>query len=180
GLPNDSSVAFLPQAVRTLPVRFAEGESESQEIVFQTGTTAGTITLTLSAGAYSEQQTVLIPPAPPGIASAKAARAASSAQVEITGYDNTRSAGQLSFTFYDRNGVAVPPGAIKVDASAAFGRHFESSDVGGSFLLQAIFPVAGSIDLLDAVQVELTNSSGVARTARLRLQPEDERLLRPG
>ena len=87
-------------------------------------------------------------------------------EVRIIGFDNVRSAGPLSFTFYDRAGVAIPPGGIRADGSADFGKYFQQSDSGGSFLLKAAFPVSGDVSLVDAVEVELTNSQGSTRSFR--------------
>jgi hypothetical protein len=73
----------------------------------------------------------------------------------------------MTFTFFDQSGVSLPPGAITVDASAALGQFFASSDLGGVFSLHAFFPVNGNPAQVGAVEVKMTNSAGTAQTARL-------------
>lgn len=169
GLPDDSAVAFLPQAVRALPVRFAEGESESQEIVFQTGTTAGRITLKVALGPYSEERSIRVSPEPVALSSARAASSPAAAEVVFTGFDTTRSVSKVSFTFYLKNGQAASPGRIDADVATPFAGYFKSV-TGGTFTLRANFPVSGTFSELDGVEVEFTNSAGTTRTGRLRFE----------
>ncbi len=169
GLPNDSSVAFLPQAVRTLPVRFAEGESESQEIVFQTGTTAGSITLTAVLGPYVEERAVRILPEPVVLSAARASSSSAMAEVVLTGFDTTRTVSRISFTFYLKNGQAASPGRIDADVAAPFTDYYKSVS-GSTFSLRANFPVSGTFTELDGVEVEVANSAGSSRTGRLRFE----------
>jgi len=74
----------------------------------------------------------------------------------------------VSFTFFDRSGSTIPSGAIQTDASADFRAYFERSEVGGVFSLRAVFPVTGSPDQIDGVEVEMPNSVATARSARVR------------
>lgn len=169
GLPNDPAVAFLPQAVRMLPVQFAEGESESQEIVFQTGTTAGLITLKVALGPYSEERSIRVNPEPVALSSARAAFSSAAAEVLFTGFDTTRSVSKVSFTFYLKSGQAASPGRIDADVAAPFAGYFKSV-TGGAFTLRANFPVSGTFSELDGVEVEFINSAGTTRTGRLRFE----------
>ena len=59
------------------------------------------------------------------------ARQTSGVSVNVTGFDNTRTAGMLSFTFYDSAGNVIAPGAIGYDSKAAFSSYFAGSDDGG-------------------------------------------------
>ena len=111
-----------------------------------------------------------IPPARVGITRSAGLRGASSAQLEITGFDNTRSAGQIAFVFYDRAGAAVPPGTIHVDAKPAFQNYFGAAGAAGTFLFKAVFPVTGDATQLASVEVEVSNSEGVASTGRVPFQ----------
>lgn len=169
GLPDDPAVAFLPQAVRSLAVRFAEGESESQEIAFQTGTTAGRITLRVQLGPNSDERSIRVSPEPVVLSSARAAFASAAAEVVFTGFDTTRSVSKVSFTFYLKNGQAASPGRIDADVAAPFAGYFKSV-TGGAFMLRANFPVSGTASELDGVEVEITNSAGTGRTGRLRFE----------
>jgi hypothetical protein len=87
-------------------------------------------------------------------------------EVKVTGLDNSRSVGKLTFTFYDRNNKAVSPGAIEVDAAELFRRYFAEGS--GAFVLRANFPITGPTEQLESVETELTNSSGTVRTGRIR------------
>jgi hypothetical protein len=133
---------------------------------FQTGTTAGTLVFTVQLGGVTAQQTITILPASVGIASVQGVRSAAGVQVQVTGFDNTHSAGVLTFTFFDAAGNTVAPGAIRADATASFASYFQNSGLGGSFLLTAIFPVTGNPSQVGAFQVQIANSVGTAQTAR--------------
>jgi hypothetical protein len=134
---------------------------------FQTGTTAGTINFSLTDSAT--QQTITLPavtiqPAKVQIETSTAVRSSPNLILTITGYDNTYSAGQLSFTFYDVNGTNITPNAIQVDATSAFQQYFFSSSntAGGAFSLQVTFPVTGDVTQIGSVTANITNSAGQA------------------
>ena len=96
---------------------------------------------------------------------AQALRSPGSVEVDLTGFDNTRSAGVLSFTFYDASGNAIAPGAIRADSTAGFASYFQGA-TGGTFLLKAVFPVNGDPNQVKSFDAAVTNSSGTATTAR--------------
>lgn len=173
GASPDPAVVFA-SGVRAAPFSIEVGDSaarfgEKSYAEFQTGSTAGTITMVLELEGYGGERSVVIPPSPVGISSARAWRGGNTLDVEVAGFDNTRSASRLAFTFYDRNGTAVPPGAVRVDATADFLRYFEGADLGGLFALRARFPVMGDAAAIGAVEVEIANGSGAARSGRIRL-----------
>ncbi len=132
------------------------------DIDFQTGSTAGAIVITVVLGPYTEQASVQLAPQPIQIDSARGVRTASTIELSLGGFDNTRTAGQLAFTFRDRNGQALGAGAIRADAASAFQRHFETANAGGLFFLRAVFPVAGAVAQIDSVDVEMPNTAGTA------------------
>lgn len=132
---------------------------------FQTGTTAGTINFTLTDSATLQTMTlpaITIQPAKVQIETATAVRSDPNLIVTITGYDNTYSAGQLSFTFYDLSGNNLTPNAIQVNAATAFKDYFFSSSntAGGAFSLQVTFPVTGDVTQVGSVTANITNSAG--------------------
>jgi hypothetical protein len=131
---------------------------------FQTGTTAGALTITATLGGNSDQQAIAILPAVVGVAAAEGVRSAGTVEVDLTGFDNTRSAGALSFTFYDAGGNAIAP-AIQTDGSATFASYFQNA-AGGTFELKAVFPVVGDTSQIKAFQAVVTNSAGTAATTR--------------
>ena len=173
GLDGDPAITFASGS-RLAAFSVEEGDTEVRfgahpYLDFQTGSTAGTVVFTLDAPGFRERATVAIAPAPAAATSARASRAASSVEVVITGLDNTRTASQVTFTFYGKNGVTLPPGAIPVDCAPVFRQYFDKSGLGGVFLLRAVFPVSGDAGQIESVEAEITNSAGTGRTARLPL-----------
>jgi hypothetical protein len=132
-------------------------------IAFQTGTTAGTLTVTVQLGTTTVQQSVTILPAIVGVTAAQGVRSAGTVEVDLTGFDNTRTAGALQFTFYDTagNAVAAP---IQANGSSVFAAYFQNS-AGGTFELKAVFPVLGDTSQITAFQAVVTNSAGPATTS---------------
>jgi len=165
----------INQAATDPAIVFASGGSTATFVVspgdtqaaipFQTGTTAGTLTFTVQLGAATDRQSLTIAPAAAGITAVQGLRASGSIAVRVTGFDNTRSLGQLAFTFYDPGGAAIAPGAIRTDSSQAFAAFFQTSDAGGVFLLSAVFPVTGNTSGIASFDVALTNSAGTSKTS---------------
>jgi hypothetical protein len=179
------TIAFLPAAAISVStadpaIAFASGGQSAAFTVapgdtqghfgtgltlpFQTGTTAGTLTIAVQLGTNSDRQTVTILPAVVGVTAAQGVRSAGTVEVDVTGYDNTRSAGALSFTFFDAAGNALGP-AIQADGSAGFTSYFRNA-AGGTFDLKAVFPVTGDTSLIRAFQAVVTNSAGASTATR--------------
>jgi Abnormal spindle-like microcephaly-assoc'd, ASPM-SPD-2-Hydin len=159
GIATDPAVLFLQGSLNTVPVYFTQGAesgtvNNQTAIGFQTGTTAGTLTFTLCTMAASPcsaadtlaTQSYTIAPQVVQIATVAAVTDDPNLVVTLTGYDNTYSAGKLTFTFYDSNGKNLTPGGIAVDATSEFSQYFFSSGngYGGAFAMQASFPVSGT------------------------------------
>lgn len=159
----DPAVAFASGG-RSVAFTVSPGDTQLVSVPFQAGTTAGTIVFTATLGSASAQQSVTIAPAVVALSSATALRASGALTVEITGFDNTRSAGSLAFTFYDGAGNAIPPSPIQ--ASADFTDFFQTSGLGGLFLLKAVFPVNGDPAQVAAFEVQMTNAAGSSSTGR--------------
>jgi hypothetical protein len=140
--------------------------------MFQTGTTAGAITFTLSGAQISGDATttVAIPPAPISIDTAAASnQRLGELDIEITGFDNTRSAGSMSFTFFDAKGNPIGS-AINADFASAFKNYFTAAQSGSAFLMRVSFPVQGDQKQVSKVQVTLSNSAGPTQTGPLTFQ----------
>ena len=139
-------------------------------IAFQTGTTAGTITFTLAlTNEATQQATMTIPPSPVNLDedTFSAIRLFGSLNVSFGGFDNTYSASQLAFTFYDTSGLALPQGAIDVNAASAFHTYFSTTQAGGTFQVLAEFPVTGSTTLIGSVTAQITNSLGTSTAVQI-------------
>jgi hypothetical protein len=177
GVSDDPTIAFInadgtssASAAFTVVVGASEGRfAGGPSVSFGTGTTAGTLVFTVTLGAQTAQTTVTIPRALIGIDAAVAARNVACAptllyctttnvQLQINGWDNTRSASQLVFTFFNSSGVKIPPSPIIVDGTAAFQSYFSGSDLGGVFGLSAFFPVNGDSNQVVAALVQIFNS----------------------
>jgi hypothetical protein len=175
--PDDPAIMFVSTGSRHLTFQVAEGDttasfgtSSQKDVVFQTGTTAGTITMTVQLADYTEKSTIVIAPAAVTLDSAGANRRVSDLDVQMIAFDNTRTAGKFNFTFYDLAGKVIQPGVMAVDTTADFGRYFAISKVGGSFLMRATFPITGDATQIGGVEVELVNAAGSTKTRRLSLQ----------
>jgi hypothetical protein len=167
---TDPAVAFASGG-RLISFTVAVGDAQAHfagglTAPFQTGTTAGALVFTVQLGGSTDQQTIVIGPAVVGVTAAQAVRQTGSITVQVTGFDNTRSAGALTFTFFDAAGNMVAPGAIQANASAAFASYFQSSAAGGAFLLTAAFPVTGDASRVAAFTAQIANSAGTAVTPK--------------
>ncbi len=79
----------------------------------------------------------------------------------MTGFDNTYSAGAMTFTFFDTSGHALPPGAIHADFTQDFRTFFTKAQAGSAFQVRVSFPVTGDTTGIGSVDVQLTNSAAV-------------------
>jgi hypothetical protein len=170
GLTDDAAIVFVSGG-RTATFTVSPGDTQGHfgaqfTAPFQTGTTAGALVFTVQLGGVTAQQTITILPASVGIASVQGVRSAAGVQVQVTGFDNTHSAGVLTFTFFDAAGNTIPPGAISTNATASFASYFQNSGLGGVFLLTAVFPVTGNPSQVGAFQVQIANSVGTAQSVR--------------
>jgi len=121
--------------------------------------------ITAQLGGRTDQQTIVILPAAVGVAAAQAARGAGTIEVDVAGFDNTRTAGTVTFTFFDSNGNTIAPGAIRTDSAAAFAGYFQNS-TGGTFLLKAVFPITGDATQITAFEADLSNVTGTTKGAK--------------
>jgi len=170
--PDDPAIQFVGNSSREIAFQVKEGATEAtfnvlSEIRFQTGTTAGVIVFTARLGGHVEQTFLRILPAAAGIDVTRAARKDANLEVEVSGFDNTRSVSQLGFQFFDPSGRPVSPGVLRVDAASDFQRYFNGSALGGIFMLKAIFPVTGGPAGVAAMEVEIVNQAGVSRSQRI-------------
>ena len=172
GVTDDAAIQFLSGPFRIATVSVAVGATSAtiggqSSMAFQTGTTAGTITFTLTLNEATQQLSLTIPASPIILDSATAVRELGALDVAFSGFDNTYSTSQLAFTFYDLKGNALPQGAINVDAGATFQQYFIATQVGGSFALLAKFPVTGDTSQIGFVTTRITNSLGATTTQQV-------------
>jgi hypothetical protein len=164
----DPTVAFAGGG-RAATFAIAPGDTQAS-LPFQTGTTAGSLVFSVQVGNANDVLALQIPTHPPMLTLVQGSRAGNSLDLQLTGWDNTHSVSQLSFTFYDSAGRVIAPGTLRVDAAAEFARHFSVSDVGGTFTLRAAFPVAGDAAQVSAFEVSLTDLVGTTKSSRVPIQ----------
>ena len=172
---NDSAIQFVATSKRVLSFTVGQGSTtvllnNQAGAVFSTGTTAGRITFTVDAGAFGlvgdPTTTLIVAPLPIVIELASATRHANDLDITVQGFDNTYTAGVMSFSFYDVAGGMIGQ-AIPADSSQAFGSFYQGQQSGSTFLMGVTFPVTGNASTIRSVDVTLTNSAGVAHTQRL-------------
>ncbi len=171
---DDAAVQFVATSTRVASFAVNIGATAitinaQPNIVFSTGTTAGTITFTVDSGIYglsgSPSTSVTTAPAPVALASSAATSRANELDVVISGFDNTYSIGGMSFAFVDRSGAAIA--TIPADFSPDFQTFFKGQ-TGSSFLMRVSFPVTGDVSQVGGVTVVLTNAAGVVTTPSLK------------
>lgn len=171
GSTEDPAIQFVSSASRTVNLSITQGDSAAKiggqsDIVFQTGTTAGTLTLRLNAGFQSQEITATVGAAPAWLDSVRASRTTTGVEITCAGFDNSRTAAQTSFVFFDRAGRPIMSEPIRATVSDAFNRYFSTSPLGGLFSFRALFPVAGDPSQISAVDVSMSNGQGTSNTIR--------------
>jgi hypothetical protein len=131
GVTGDSAVVFMQGGVRSQQFSVAPNSTAitiggQPSAIFQTGTTAGSIAFSINGTPLAGDPiySVTIPPALITIDSATASNQISGQlNVEVIGFDNTYSAGVMSFTFFDTTGKQVGS-AISADFASQFKSYF--------------------------------------------------------
>jgi hypothetical protein len=175
---DDSQIAFLGNGSRSIPFSVSAGAttvllSGQGSAVFQTGTTEGTITfsVTTAAAMAGDPTTKLAIPGASVIIDSKVASKARPGYLDITitGADNTYSAGAMSFSFLDTTGKAIGE-AVNADFTPAFKTFYGGASAGSAFKVLVSFPVTGSSAPIGSVTMTMTNAAGIASTGSLTFQ----------
>lgn len=172
---DDPAIVFVNGGSRTLRFNVAEGATEARfgdqtVATFQTGTTAGTISFVARLGGYTTRSSVTIAASPVVIDTAAARRTAAGVELEVRGFDNSRSVSEAAFSFFDTGGRLLPGQPIRSPVTQPFRDYFQTSAAGGMFSLTASFPVTGDASLLGAVEVQFTSAAGASETRRVPIQ----------
>jgi hypothetical protein len=165
---DDPAVVFLATGTRSLPFSVTQGSTQitingQTSAMFQTGTSAGRIRFTVSGVSTDGDPTTLltIPASSISLDTATATKRTGDLDIQVIGFDNTYSAGAMSFTFFDTFGQALPPGAIRADFTQDFRAFFTKTQAGSAFQVRVSFPVTGDASGIGSVDLQLTNSAGV-------------------
>jgi hypothetical protein len=187
---GDPTVMFVANGARSVPFSFPPGATQATfggqtGAVFQTGTTTGkiTFTVTITSGVqFSGDPTtsLALAPLPVQIDNAAATAIAGSLSIQVWGFDNTYSTGAMSFTFYDNLGNPIGAGPIPADFTSAFLNYFATSNDGSAFQMLVSFPVTGNAAEVGSVSVQLTNSAGTATITQLMFRNDTGRCVLTG
>lgn len=188
------TMTFAPTSGADDPaVQFATGGRTAQIIVpagsttglsavgVQTGTVAGTITITaqLLAGSAdvtptpAPSQTIKVTAAAPVITGVTATRTSNGFTVTVTGFASNRGVDSATFTFTPTAGSTLQTSTVTTTDTSLFSTWFGSSasaPFGSQFLLSQPFTVAGSPSSILSVTVTLTNALGTSPAATANLQ----------
>ncbi|HLW75643.1 MAG TPA: hypothetical protein VKS01_01640, partial [Bryobacteraceae bacterium] len=171
-LPVDASVSFVSPFATSLSYTVAAGSAQvsingQASVMFNTGTTAGSIAFSMTGGASTA---ISIPPATISIDSASASnQRLGNLDITVTAFDNTYSAGPMSFAFFDASGNQIGS-AIAADFTSSFKTYFATQNSGSSFLMRVSFPVEGDQTKVATVKATFTNSAGQTQTGALTFQ----------
>lgn len=183
------TLAFQPESGPADPdVRFANGSNSlnfaipagqtnavppaGTPFAFASGTTAGTITLTVVLRSNGQVlnpnpaavRTIRLNRAGPTITNVRINRTATGFEVLVTGYSNTREISGGNLRFNPAPGVTLSAAEFPLNVGAAFQTWFASApsaNFGTQFLLTIPFTVAdGTAASLSTVLVTLTNGAG--------------------
>ena len=173
---DDPSIQFSTGGTAA-PITIPPNSTAPVSFSLQTGTVAGTITLTVSweAGGATLPvpaaltQTIQIAPAVPVISAVTASTTSSGFQVVITGYSNTRELSQALLQFTPATGQTLQTTSLTVSLTSAATTWFQSGtsdQYGSQFTLTLPFTVTnGSASAIGSVSVQLVNSQGNSASA---------------
>jgi hypothetical protein len=173
GGADDPAIQFSGGG-RTLTFTIPANSTATPTIALQSGTDAGTITVTLVLTAGGQVITpasivplnITIPAAAPVLTSMTLARSGDTITVSIIGYSDTRELVQATFHFAGAAGDTINTPDIIVPATALFGTWYSgdtSQQYGSTFLYTQEFNLSGgSQSTIGSVTVTLTNSIGTS------------------
>jgi len=172
---DDPSIQFSTGG-RSASFTIPRGTTTAESFSVQTGTVAGTITLSVTwqaggvtlAAPAGLSQTIQIAPAAPVISAVTASTTSTGFQVLITGYSNTREATQAVIQFTAAAGQTLQTTSAAVPLTDAANTWFQaaaSDPYGGQFILTLPFTVTdGAASAIASVAVTLTNTVGTSNS----------------
>lgn len=171
---DDSAVMFVETSSRQVQFAVEEGKTTvtlnaAPFVTFQTGTTAGRIRFTLSgiAGPAAEaESTVILAPLQIALDKVLPARFLDRLELVLIGFDNTLSAGSMSFRFFDAGSRPITA-SLPADFTSAFRAFYSGSPGGGAFKLTVRFPITGNSAGVASVEAQMSNSAGTIFTGRI-------------
>lgn len=177
---DDPSVQFAAGG-RTQQITIPAGSTNPINLQLQTGTVAGTITITFRLAAFTTDitptpvpvRTIRVTPAAPVLSTFTAVRNATGFAVTIAGYSSTREITQAVFTFTPRPGSNLQTTQITVPVESLFTQWFTSTasaQFGSQFILTLPFTIQGDTSAVASVSVTLVNRLGTSNSLTATLQ----------
>jgi hypothetical protein len=171
---GDPAVLF-PNNTTTSVIQIpANSTAPIPAVDFSTGSTAGTITVTIKLSAGGVDITpasllpvaVTVPAAAPVITSATLTRSGDNLTIAILGLSSTRDVTQASFHFTPASGAKLKTTDFTVELTTPFTTWYQSStsdSFGTTFLYTQPFTLSSDSSTVESVTVILTNSQGASQ-----------------
>jgi hypothetical protein len=170
---NDPAIQFATGG-RTLnfslPANSTKVTFAAPIAALQTGTVAGTITLTVKMSANgtditpspAPQRSIRVDRLAPKITSVTAVRNATGVILNIIGYSTTRDVTQGTFRFTASNGTTTDVTVSEAESAKAWFQSSASAQFGGQFSISQPFTFQGGTPAITSVAVTLSNGQGVS------------------
>lgn len=172
---DDPAIQFSTGG-RSVPFTIPAGQTQAvfrvADLGVQTGTTAGTITISTVMQAADApvncncqlNQTIVIPRSAPTISSMRVTRTATGFNVVITGFSTSRELTQGTFRF--AGGSTLDTTELVVPLTAIANSYFQSAtgaQFGGQFTLNLPFTIQGDTTSVTSVTGTVTNGTGTSQ-----------------
>lgn len=169
---DDPAIQF-PNGSRTYPFTIPANSTAVPAVPFQTGTVAGTVTVsyTLSAGgvdvtpATGRTAVIVIPGQAPTATSVSFVQSGPTLTVTVVGFSNVRNVAQATFNFTPAAGTALETTSVTLPVTTIFNNWFSStasSAFGSVFTYTQVFNLSDSGAKVQGISVTLTNSVGAS------------------
>jgi hypothetical protein len=174
---GDATVVFANNTTTSDPFAVSANSSANLSLTFQSGSTAGTITvtpvLTDSRGvnvtpASLVPITITVPAAPPVLSAGTLTRSGNSLQIAVSGLSSTRDMTQAVFHFTPVAGQSLGTTDLTVDLTSPFQTWYQSAasdPYGTTFSYTQAFTISSDASAVQSVDVTLTNSQGTSQPA---------------
>jgi hypothetical protein len=194
-LPTDPAVQFASggrSAAFTIPANATQAifSGGSNQITLQTGTVAGTITITPSFALPSGLDvtpkppatlSISVPPGPPHLANALVSQESSNTlTLQISGYASTRELSTLQFQFLAQSSTNLADADISLNIqpnAQAWFSSTQSQNFGGAFMVTVPFSFASNqtstaslVSLLQSVSITGSNDLGTSNSVMVTLK----------
>jgi hypothetical protein len=172
GVTDDQTVQFATGG-RTIDFSIPANSTATPAVQLQTGTIAGTATVTLAVTSAGVSVTpanlapvvITIPAAVPTLMSAKTTQSGQTLTVAVVGFSNTREVTKAVFHFTSAAGSSIKDPDVTVDVTTVFAGWYGSTasdGYGSAFTYTQPFMLDSDVSVIAGVTVTLTNSVGVS------------------